>query len=1080
MRSDNCERYGVIPVPKAMTESEIEVIALDILTEIGYERIYGPDISPDGHFPERSTYRDVVLIERLRRALARVNPHKPLDSIDKAVRKIVAQESPDIVENNKSFHKYLTEGVDIEYRREDGKTAWGKVWLFDFEDPLNNEFLAVNQYTVMGLKERRPDIVLFVNGLPIVVIELKNLADENASIWSAFNQLETYKSQIPYLFRFNEALIVSDGIEARAGTLTSDRERFMPWKTIDGKEVIELSPELQKIEELHRYSLDNGPVFSLNEETAVVEELELKPWLSKDIPVQKRPQMEVLLKGMLNKRVLLDLIRHFIVFETSDHRSLKKMAAYHQYHAVNKAVESTLKATSPIGDRRCGVIWHTQGSGKSLSMVFYTGKLVLQMDNPTMVVITDRNDLDDQLFNTFSGAVDLLRQTPVQAESREDLKEKLKVASGGIVFTTVQKFLPDTGQESYPLLSDRSNIVVIADEAHRSQYDFIDGFARHMRDALPNASFIGFTGTPISLSDRDTRNVFGDYIDVYDIEQSVKDGATVKIYYESRIAKLDLNENEMPHIDRDIDEVTEGKEQSEKERLKSKWAALEAVAGTEKRLGRIAVDLVDHFEKRQEVNIGKGMIVCMSRRICVDLYNEIIKLRPHWHSEDDKKGAIKIVMSGSASDDPGWQQHIRTRKQREEIAKRFKDPEDLLQLVIVRDMWLTGFDVPCLHTMYIDKPMHGHTLMQAIARVNRVFRDKPGGLVVDYIGIAEDLREALADYTGSGGKGKIKVDQSEAVAVMLEKFDVLTAMFHGFEYKRFFSIDKSEKLAFVMWTADHILGLENGKERFVKYVTELSKAFALAVPAQEAMAITDDVAFFQMVKASILKKSPENGTKPIDYNAAIKQIVSKAIVSEGVVDLFQSIGVEKPEISILSEKFLAQLREIPQKNLAVEMLKKLLNDEIKSFSRTNLIQSRAFSEMLRKSIIKYKNRQLETAKIIEELIELAKMMQQARKRGEELGLSDDELAFYDALSENKSAVDIMGDQQLKVIAVKLVDTMRKSISIDWTLRENVKARLRTQIKRILKKFGYPPDLQQQAVKTVLEQAEYICRDWTEK
>ncbi|MGC8638140.1 MAG: type I restriction endonuclease subunit R [Athalassotoga sp.] len=1063
---------------KAMVESEIEEIALDILTELGYERIYGPDISKDGKNPERTNYTDVVLIDRFRSAIEMLNPQISPGGIDLAVRKVVAQDSPDLVESNRNFHRYLTNGVDVQYQRKDGKIVWGKVWLFDFENPENNEFLAVNQYTVIGIKERRPDIVLFVNGLPLAVIELKNVADEKATIWSAFNQLDTYKQQIPALFRFNEVMAISDGLEARAGALTSDVERFMPWKTIDGREIIELSPELRELEELSEYTLPEGESFSLNESRATESELNLKSWMSKGLPIEKRPQMEVLLRGVFEKKIFLDLVKNFIVFDSSDRKVIKKIAAYYQYHAVNKAIQSTLKAVS-LGDKRCGVIWHTQGSGKSLSMVFYAGKIVLAMHNPTIVVITDRNDLDDQLFNTFSGSTELLRQTPVQAESREDLKEKLRVASGGIVFTTVQKFFPEKNSSVYPMLSDRSDIIVIADEAHRSQYDFMGGFAKYMRDALPNASFIGFTGTPISLKDRDTRNVFGDYIDVYDIKQSVNDKTTVKIYYESRIAKLDLNEDEMPHIDRDLEEVTEGEEEAEKERLKSKWATLEAVAGTEKRLSRIADDLVKHFEKRREVLNGKGMIVCMSRRIAVDLYNEIIKLRPEWHSENDKKGEIKIVMSGSASDDQKWQQHIRNRNQKEEIAKRFKNPDDPLKLVIVRDMWLTGFDNPCLHTMYIDKPMKGHTLMQAIARVNRVFKDKPGGLVVDYIGVAEDLRETLANYTSSGGRGNIKIDQNEAVAFMLEKFEILQEMFYGFDYTKFFEVDRNEKLRFTLKTVDFILGLENGKERFVKHVTELSEAFALSVPADEAVKISDHVAFFQMIKASILKRIPDDQQKLVDHNTAIKQILSKAIVSDGVVDLFESAGIKKPDLSILSDDFLAQIRKLPEKNLAVEMLENLINGEIKIFAKKNLIQSRAFSEMLRNSILKYKNRQIETAKVIEELIELAKDMQEARKRGEELGLSEDELAFYDALAENKSAVEIMGDAQLKAIALKLVETMRNNVTIDWTIRENVKADLRVQIKRLLRKYGYPPDLSDQAIKTVIEQAEYLYGDWIE-
>ena len=1058
---------------KATTESQIERVALEILEELGYEILYGPDISPDGDFPTRQDYKEVVLQDRLLGTLKKLNPHMPFSALETAIRKVVRNDFPELIENNRSFHKYLTDGVDVEYRRDDGQSTWGKVWLFDFKNPENNEFLAVNQFTVIGQKERRPDIVLFVNGIPLVVIELKNIADEEATIWKAYDQLQTYMKQIPQLFRFNEVLVISDGFQARAGTVSSKKDRFMPWKTIDGKTIIEQGINFSKYEYIPEDSR-----FSLNETSEITVENQAEEKRENSENTHYISQMEVLIRGMLNKKVLLDLVRHFITFEDGDDGTIKKLAAYHQYYAVNRAVRATLLATSPEGDKRCGVVWHTQGSGKSLSMVFYTGKLVLEMDNPTIVLITDRNDLDDQLFKTFSSSRDILRQTPVQAESREDLKEKLRVASGGIVFTTIQKFMPDEKGDKYPLLSERRNIVVIADEAHRSQYDFIDGFARHMRDALPNASFIGFTGTPISLQDRDTRNVFGDYIDVYDIEQAVKDGTTVKIYYESRIAKLDLDEYELPHVDSEFEEVTEDREEYEKEKLKSKWAALEAIAGTEKRLRLIASDLVKHFESRLEVIDGKGMIVCMSRRICVDLYNQIIKLRPQWHSDDDSKGVIKVVMSGSASDPLEWQPHIRNKAQREVLAKRFKDPEDSLKLVIVRDMWLTGFDVPCLHTMYIDKPMRGHTLMQAIARVNRVFRDKPGGLIVDYIGIAESLRSALADYSASGGRGSIKVDQGEAVALMLEKFEIIQSMLYGIKYTEFFELSEREKLGFIQHIVDHILGLENGRNRFIKHVTELSKAFALAVPREEALKIKDHVAFFQAVKSAMVKLQRGPGERKIDYDSAIKQIVSKAVVTEGVTDLFAFLGLKKPDISILSDEFLAKIRQMPHKNLAVEMLNKLLNDEIKTIARKNLIQSKAFSEMLKRSIIKYKNRQIETAKVIEELIELAKEIQAANKRGEKLGLSEDELAFYDALANNESAVRELGDEQLKVIALKLVDTMRKSVTIDWTLRENVKAKLRVRVKRILKKFGYPPDMRDEAVQLVLAQAEQICRDWT--
>ncbi|MEA1943796.1 MAG: type I restriction endonuclease subunit R [Euryarchaeota archaeon] len=1018
----------------AITESEVEEVALDILSELGYSTLHGPDITPDGTTPERSTYSDVILIERLRCSINRFNPDIPAEAREEALKKVLRTESPNLITNNHNFHKMLVDGVDIEYRREDGSIAGGKVWLFDFENPENNEFLAVNQFTVIeNNNNRRPDIVLFINGLPLIVIELKNPADENATIRTAFNQFETYKSQIPSLFHYNEILIVSDGIEARAGTITSGKEWFMPWKTIDG---IEIAP------------------------SAV-------------------PQLEVLFRGMLSKRVLLDLIRHFVVFEEAHQSISKKLAAYHQYHAVNKAIGATARASSPEGDRRCGVVWHTQGSGKSLTMAFYTGKLVLSMNNPTIVVLTDRNDLDDQLFGVFGRCHELLRQKPVQAKSRSDLRDLLRVASGGIVFTTIQKFLPEKKGDRFPLLSERRNITVIADEAHRSQYDFIDGFAKHTRDALPNASFIGFTGTPIEKADRSTPAVFGDYIDIYDIEQAVEDEATVRIYYESRLAKLELKPEEKPKIDPEFEEVTEGEENFEKEKLKSKWARLEAIVGSERRIQSIARDIVDHFENRLEALDGKGMIVCMSRRICVRLHDEIVKLRPEWYHKDDDKGFIKVVMTGSAGDPLEWQEHIRTKQRRKALGERMKDPADPLKLVIVRDMWLTGFDVPSLHTMYIDKPMRGHGLMQAIARANRVFKDKPGGLVVDYLGIAHELKESLSEYTRSGGRGKTTFDQDDVVAVMLGKYKIVSALFHGFDYSRFFTGAPKERMTLIPAAMEHVLKQEDGKERCLRYVTELSKAFALAVPHEDALRIRDDLGFFQAVRAGLAKTTTAADRPREELDSAIRQIISKAIVSDKVIDIFAATGLEKPDISILSDEFLAEVKGLPHKNLALELLRKLLNDEIKIRSRTNLIQGRSFAEMLEKTIKKYQNKSIETAQVIEELIELAKEMREARHRGEELDLSEEELAFYDALEVNDSAVKILGDETLRTIARELVDTIRNNITIDWTLRENVQAKLRVMVKRILRKYGYPPDKQKKATETVLEQAALICSSWAE-
>jgi type I restriction enzyme R subunit len=1013
-------------------ESVVEEASLEWLSGMGFAVANGPDLAHDGAAPERQSYADVVLVERLRVALANINPTIPPDATEDAIRKLLRPESPSLVENNERFHRFVCEGIDVEYRRPDGSVKGDKVWLFDFAEPDNNDWLAVNQFTVQEPRgqARRPDVVIFVNGLPLAVIELKNPADEDATIWSAFNQLQTYKAEIPSLFVFNELLIVSDGLEARLGSLTADRDRFMPWRTIDGE----------------------------------------------DVAPTDHPQLEVLLKGVFDRRWLLDLVRHFVVFETDGAVTAKKIAGYHQFHAARKAVEATLKAAHPEGDRRCGVVWHTQGSGKSLTMLFYSGKLIdePEMQNPTLVVLTDRNDLDDQLFGTFSRCQAILRQTPTQADSRDDLREKLKVASGGVVFTTIQKFMPEVKGGQYDMLSDRANIVVIADEAHRSQYDFIDGFARHMRDALPNASFIGFTGTPIEKTDANTRAVFGDYVDVYDIQRAIEDNATVPIYYEGRLAKIALDEAEKLKIDAEFEEATEGEELTQQEKLKTKWAALEALVGADERVGIVADDLVQHYEQRLDAMDGKGLVVCMSRRICMDLYDEIVKLRPDWHHDEDDKGAVKVVMTGNASEGPRVAAHARTKARREMLAKRFKDPRDPLKLVIVRDMWLTGFDCPSLHTMYVDKPMRGHGLMQAIARVNRVFRDKPGGLVVDYLGIADQLKMALATYSESGGKGKTAIDQDEAVAVMLEKYEIVAAMFHGFDYSAFFKGAHTERLSVIPKAMEHVLQQEEGKERYLKAVNELSKAFALAVPHPEAIRIRDDVGFFQTVRAGILKATTTGRKTPDELDTAVRQIVSRAVASEGIVDIFATAGLKNPDISILSDEFLAEVQGLPQQNLAVEMLRKLLNDEIKQRSRRNVVEARSFKDLLEKAIRKYENRGIETAQIIQELIDLAKEMREASRRGEHLKLTDDELAFYDALADNESATEVLGDEILRDIARELADKIRNSVTIDWTIKETVRAGMRAMVKRLLRKYGYPPDKQEAATKLVLEQAEIIC------
>jgi len=1211
-----------------ITENQIESLSIQELEALGWSYLHGLAIAPEAEKSERENFEQVLLLARLHRAIARLNPDIPEEAQDQALKSVQRITSPQLITNNEQFHRYLTDGVPVQYRignRERGDS----VWLIDFANPENNEFLAVNQFTVVEKNQnKRPDVVLFVNGIPLVVMELKNPADEQATLRRAYEQIQTYKATIPSLFTYNAFCVISDGHEARAGTISSDFARFMAWKSIDGSK------------EASRFI----------------------------------PQLETLVKGMLNHNTFLDLIRNFIVFEKTkklDRQSglmqvetVKKLAAYHQYFAVNKAVESTIRAAGihsppqegwqtksdgvvkrgsknyfslpynpklkerarelrkagnlsevllwnqlknkqfkgldfdrqkiignyivdfyctncnvvieidgsshddkqaydaqrdaylqslgltvihlldadikknldgvmdmlyhhpafepPLtppkeGNGKAGVVWHTQGSGKSLSMVFYAGKIVAALDNPTIVVITDRNDLDDQLFDTFAASKQLLRQEPVQAENREHLKELLKVASGGIVFTTIQKFFPEDGSPTYELLSERRNIVVIADEAHRTQYGFAAklkeakdeqtkevigkriayGFAKYLRDALPNATYIGFTGTPIEKEDRSTPAVFGNYVDVYDIAQAVEDGATVKIFYESRLAKVSLDEEGRRLIAELDKELEEDETITDKQLAKAKWARLEAIVGNEKRLKNLAKDIISHFEQRQAVNDGKGMIVAMSRRIAVDLYNEIVALRPDWHSDDLSKGAIKVVMTASSSDGPAMQKHHTTKSDREVLAERFKDPDDPLKLVIVRDMWLTGFDVPSLHTMYVDKPMRGHTLMQAIARVNRVFKDKPGGLVVDYLGIATDLKKALSFYANAGGKGEPAETQEQAVAAMIEKLEVVRQMFseksasqkaiavaepeayYGhepkFNYRRFFTASPQEKLSIILQAEEHILGLEDGKARFVREVTLLSQAFALSIPHPKALEIKEEVAFFQAVRARLVKfEHGGNGKSDIEIETAIKQIIDQALTSDKVIDIFDAAGIKKPDISILSDEFLEEVQGMKHKNLAIELLKKILNDEIRIRSKYSLVKSKALLEMLENAIKKYQNNLLTTAEIIQELIEIAKEVKRSDLRGEQLKLTKEELAFYDALEVNDSAVQVLGNETLRDIAREIADKVRANATIDWTIRESARAKLMVVVRRTLNKYGYPPDKQKKAIETVLKQAELMA------
>ena len=1068
----------------ALYESEIEQIAIDILRdENGYAVLFGPDITvgvgsqPAQIKPERE-YTEVVLQNRLRDAIDRINPFISADAREEAFKKALRTVSVNLLDNNETFHRMLTDGVDVKFNIGEGKTKSDKVWLIDFSIIENNEFLAVNQYTVLeNHNNKRPDIVLLVNGLPLVVVELKNAADENATIKAAYQQLETYKQAIPSLFTSNAFTVISDGLEAKAGSLSAGYSRFMSWKSADGK-----------AEASHLVS-----------------------------------QLEVLINGMLNKTTLLDLLRHFIVFEKSRKEdsktgvitigTVKKLAAYHQYYAVNAAVASTLRAAGmaelkaeqspasyglpgvaqqPRGDKKAGVVWHTQGSGKSLSMVFYTGKIVLALDNPTILVITDRNDLDDQLFDTFAASKQLLRQEPVQAENREQLKDLLKVASGGVIFSTIQKFQPDEGNV-YEQLSARKNIVVIADEAHRTQYGFsaktvddkdasgevigkkvVYGFAKYLRDALPNATYLGFTGTPIEKTDVNTPAVFGNYVDIYDIAQAVEDGATVRIYYESRLAKVGLSD-EGKKLVAELDEELDQDELTETQKAKAKWTKMEAMIGSEQRIKNIARDIVAHFEARQEVFAGKGMVVSMSRRIAAELYAEIVKLKPEWHDDDLSKGVIKVVMTAASSDGPVLAKHHTTKEQRRTLAERMKNDDDPLKLVIVRDMWLTGFDAPSMHTLYIDKPMKGHNLMQAIARVNRVYKDKPGGLVVDYLGIAADLKEALSFYSDAGGKGDPTLAQEQAVSLMLEKLEVVSAMYGGFAYEDYFAAETSRKLSLILEAEEHILGLENGRKRYINEVTALSQAFAIAIPHEQAMDAKDEVGFFQAVKARLAKfDGTGEGRSNDEIETTIRQVIDQALVSEKVIDVFDAAGIKKPDISILSEDFLAELKGYKHKNVALEVLKKLLNDELRVRAKKNLVQSKSLMEMLENAIKKYHNKVLTAAEVMEELIKISKEIVASDAEASHLGLSDFEYAFYTAVANNDSAKQLMQQDKLRELAVVLTQRVRENASIDWTIKESVKAKLKVIVKRTLRQYGYPPDMQLLATETVLKQAEMIA------
>lgn len=1027
-----------------MTEDQLEQETLGWLGDIGYALLKGPDIAFDGITPERVDYVQTLLPFRLREAINRLNPSVPTTAREDAFKQVEDLGIPVLLSANRHFHKLLVNGVPVQYQK-DGETRGDFVKLIDWLNPSNNDWAAVNQFTIKGLRHiRRPDIILFVNGLPLSLIELKNPADLNADVWKAFDQIQTYKEQIPDVFQYNEVLVISDGTEALLGSLSADAERFMAWRTIDGM------------------TMD---------------------------PLGQFHELETLVRGLFDPQYFLDYLRFFILFE-DDGKLVKKIAGYHQFHAVRAAINQVVTASRPNGTHKGGVVWHTQGSGKSITMTCFAARVMQDaaMENPTVVVITDRNDLDGQLFGVFSLSQDLLREEPIQVASRQDLRDKLsKRPSGGIVFATIQKFMLDDGENAFPVLSDRSNIVVIADEAHRTQYGFESklkgkageeryqaGYAQHLRDAFPNATFVAFTGTPVSSEDRDTRAVFGDYIHVYDMQQAREDGATVAIYYESRLAKLRLKDEDLPTIDAEVDELAEDEEEGAQAKLKSKWAALEKVVGAAPRVAQVASDIVQHFEERNKAMAGKGMVVAMSREICVHLYNEIVKLRPDWHSEDPEKGAIKVIMTGSASDKALLRPHIYDGKTKKRLEKRFKDPNDELKLVIVRDMWLTGFDAPCVHTLYVDKPMKGHNLMQAIARVNRVFKDKQGGLVVDYIGIGNELKAAMKEYTGSKGRGQIKVDVQEAYSVLAEKLDILRGMLHGFDYSNFMTAGHKA----LAGAANHVLGVEDGKKRFADTAVAMSKAFTLCCTLDEAKQVREEVAFMQGIKVLLTKRDLTAKRKTDEQrDLAIRQIISSAVVSDSVVDIFDAVGLEKPNIGLLDDEFLAQVRNLPERNLAVELLERLLQGEIKSRFKSNIVQEKKFSDLLTSVIQRYQNRAIETAQVMEELIEMAKKFREASGRGEQLGLTDDEVKFYDALANNESAVRELNDEILKKIAHELTENLRQNLKVDWSERESVRASLRLMVKRILRKYKYPPDQQDAAVELVLQQAQALGEDW---
>jgi len=1032
-----------------MPEEEIEQLTIELLENAGYQYFHSKKISPYSDTPERKSFEDVLLIDRLREAVSKINPSIPENVREDAIKQIQRLNSSELITKNETFHRMLTEGVNVSIQK-DGNERGDLVWLIDFKNPANNDFLVVNQFTVIENNNKlRPDLIIFVNGLPLIVIELKS---EKITIFNAYQQIQTYKNFIPTLLKYNSFIIISDGLDVKVGSISAEFKRYMTWKTPNNNQIKGSTP------------------------------------------------LNVLIDELLNKKVLLDYIRHFIVFEQSKItiQSIKKIATYHQYYAVNKAVESTLKASGFLkvngklieGDRKGGVIWHTQGSGKSLSMVFYAGKVILALDNPTILVITDRNDLDDQLFDTFASSKQLLRQEPVQANDRSHLKKLLKVESGGVVFSTIQKFNPEEGN-IYETLSERKNIIVMADEAHRTQYGFkaktvddkndkgetigkkiVYGFAKYMRDALPNATYIGFTGTPIEKTDVNTPAVFGNYIDIYDIAQAVLDGATVNIYYESRLAKVELSDEGKRLVEK-LDRELEQEELEKTKKAKTKWTQLEALIGSKNRIKKIAKDITDHFDKRQEVFEGKAMIVAMSRRIAVDLYDEMISIKPEWHNDDLKKGVIKVVMTSSSSDGPKIYRHHTTKEQRRGLAERMKNPDDPLKLVIVRDMWLTGFDVPCMHTIYIDKPMQGHNLIQSISRVNRVYRDKPGGLVVDYLGVATDLKKALSFYSDSGGRGDPATVQNQAAILMMEKYEIVIQMFHGFPYKDYITADTNKKLAIILSAEEHILGLEDGKKRYIQAVTELSKAFSISMPHERAMDIKDEVSFFQAVKARLIKFNV-SGKSFEEIETTIKQVIDKALVTEKVVDVFDAAGIKKPDISILSDEFLLEVKNMEHKNIALEVLKKLLNDEIKSRSRKNLVQTKSFMDMLRKSIQRYHSKIITASQVIDELINLGKNIKSMDKEHEEMGLSDYEYAFYTAVADNKSAREVMKKDKLRKLAIVLFEKVKSNASIDWTVKESVRAKLKVIVKRTLKKYGYPPDMQKLATETVLKQAELIA------